>query len=359
MIAYIGYLCLIGFQIPLFKKKDIYGKKYFCKKKYLFLCCIELIILTGIRGYNIGADTPVYLGALDYYSRLPLQNLLTARLVWPFDFEIGYFALTKICVLFGFGKTAYLFIVATLIYVPVFMVIRKYSLLPFISILCYFAFGMFEYSLGIFRQMIALSIVLCGWEYVEKRQLGKYGLVVGVAMLFHTTAVLCILLYIIYGMNWKRIIWVLPSVEIIFMLFGRYILTLVFKIVPKYAGYMNGVYDQRGGSYTMLFLLNIVLYLCVFLWKKNDSHRRITICALVIAVCFQALGYSMGLFGRVVPYFSVYLMFAIPGIICSFNREWKSIVCVFVMVCLFVFVYLQLNGNEYVTPYYTFFTATH
>ena len=197
MSVYVGYLLLAGLQIPFFRKKDKLGNRCFNKKGYLILCCIELIVLAGIRGYTVGADTVVYLDAIDYYGKLPTSKLFSAELVYPFDFEAGYFLLTKICVFLNMGKTAFLFVIAILIYVPVFVAINRYSKMPYISILCYFAFSMFSYSLGIFRQMIAISILLCGLKYILERKFFKYLLIVILAMLFHTTAILGLALYVL------------------------------------------------------------------------------------------------------------------------------------------------------------------
>ena len=127
MAAYICYLVLAGMQIPLFFKENLLRKRSFDMKGYLILCCAELIVLTGIRGYTIGADTKTYLQAIDYYGQMPALQLIRAKLVYPFDFEIGYFLLTKLVCLLGIGKTGFLFIVSLMIYIPVFILIKKYS----------------------------------------------------------------------------------------------------------------------------------------------------------------------------------------------------------------------------------------
>ena len=357
MAVYIGYLLLAGLQIPLFKEKNGINDNCFNKNAYLSLCCIELIILVGIRGYTIGADTEVYLAALNHYSGLSLSEVLTAKLVWPFDFEWGYFTLTKLCSWANLGNTSFLFIIAIIIYIPLFKTIKKYSLIPYVSILCYFALGMFTYSLGIFRQMIAISIVLCGWNYIVERKLWKYIIVVGIAMLFHTTAIIAIVLYILYGINWERITWLLLGIEIFLLLFGRTAVGIALKLLPKYIGFVGGKYDQQGGSYIMLILLNVILFVSVFYMKKNNAQERMTICALILAVCCQAIGYSMAIFGRIVPYFSIYIMFAIPNIIVNIDNRWRIQATTIIILFLFALTYLEFDGNKYVTPYYTFFQS--
>ncbi|MBE6570785.1 MAG: EpsG family protein [Ruminococcaceae bacterium] len=355
MAAYIGYLLLAGLQIPLFRSKNNIENNHFNKKAYLRLCCLELIILAGVRGYTIGADTAVYLDALDYYNGLSLREVFTAELVWMFDFEWGYFTLTKLCAWAKMGKTVFLFVIAIIIYVPIFVSIKKYSAIPYISILCYFAFGMFSYSLGIFRQMIAISILLCGWNYIVERKFWRYAALVGVATLFHTTAVLAILLYALYGIKWERVIWFVLGLEFVLLLYGRNIIDLIIYLFPQYAGYIGSEFDLQGGSYAMLILLNIILFTSAHFSDKDNTQERMTICALTLAVLLQTIGYSMGIFGRVVPYFSIYTMFAIPNIVEKSNEKWKNLVTLTMVLILFALVYLQFNDNEYVTPYYTIF----
>lgn len=357
MTAYIGYLLLAGAQIFLFYRKDKFGERCFDTKKYLTLCCVELILLAGLRGYKVGADTETYLRAIDHYSTIEFPEIITAGLVYPFDFEIGYFALTKLCAFLRLGKTGFLFVVSLITYIPVFITIYKRSKMPYISILCYFAFGMFSYSLGVFRQMIAISIIFCGWRFVEERKLIKYVLTVFLAMLFHTTAVIALALYVLYGINWKRVILSVVGVELLLLMLGRPIVMLAIKFLPKYAGYVDGEYDLQGGSYLMLILLNLVMFACIIVGERKKDHDDMSICALMIACCLQAVGYSMAIFGRIVPYFSIYLIFAIPNTIYKLDKKWRAVITLLMLGALALLVYKEFNGNYYVTPYYTIFNG--
>lgn len=357
MANYICYLILIGIQLPFFYKKDELGNWYLKNKAYLVLCCVEMIFLAGLRGYTVGADTGTYLYALNYYQGVPFVGIIAGKFMPPMDFEWGYFLFTEICRTMGMNETVYLFVIACLIYIPVFRTISKYSDMPFLSLLCYFAFGMFSYSIGIFRQMIAISILLCGWRFVEERKLVKYLCVVALAMTFHATALVAVMLYILYGIKWKRIIWLLPAVEVGLLVFGRKIIMLATKILPQYADYLGGKYDVSGGSYKMLLLLNVVLIASILFRNRENSRDDMAICALVLAICVQAVGYAMGIFGRMVPYFSMYLLFAIPNAVHGVKKEFRPWCVVAAVACLCVLVYMEFHGNQYVTPYYTIFNS--
>lgn len=355
MAVYIGYLILAGIQMPLFYRKEELGSRRFNRKAYLAVCCIELIFLAGLRGYTVGADTAVYLQAVDFYSGRSLPDLITAKPPEKLAFEAGYTAFTKLSVMLGLGKTGLLFAVASILYIPIFRSVSRHSEYPYLSILCYFAFGMFSYSLGIFRQMIAISILLCGWRYVEERKILPYMLTVALAVSFHSTALVAFALYFLYGIRWKRIIWLLPALEIGLLVFGRQIIMLAIRLLPQYADYIGSQYDLSGGSYKMLFLLNAVLLACILFRQKDSRRDDMVICALVLAVCVQSVGYSMAIFGRMVPYFSTYLIFAIPNILKSVEKKFRPYCIAAAVAGLALLVYMEFNGNQYVTPYYTVF----
>ncbi|MBQ3219235.1 MAG: EpsG family protein [Clostridia bacterium] len=355
MVAYLGYLALAGIQSLFFYAKDKRGKVHFKSKTYLILCCIELILFAGLRAYNIGADMDIYLLAIDVYGEMPILEMLKAPLRYPFDFEIGYFIFTKFAILLGLGKTGFLFLVAIVTYVPIFMAIYKKSQDPFLSILTYFSFGLFSYSLGLFRQMIAISIVLCGRKYILKREGLKFCLFVALAMLFHTTAIISLLLYFLYGINWKKLIWIVIPAEILLLVFGRLVVDFAFILFPKYSNLIGGQYDVKGGSYLMLLFINVVLFACVYFTEKDRFRDRLTICALILAGMLQALGYSMAIFGRIVPYFSTFIIFAIPDLVKCIKKKWRSLVYIATVVFLFALVVKEFYGNIYLTPYALFF----
>ena len=359
LTIYIVYLVIIGIQSLFFYRNGKLRKENFNDKVFLILCCIELILMAGLRGYNIGADTEVYLKAIDYYGEMSVSELIGAGLVYPFDFEIGYFLLTKLCCLLGFGKTAFLFVVAIITYIPVFQLIKRHSSNAYISLLCYFAFGFFTYSLGLFRQMIAVSIIICGLKYVVERKLIKYLAIIGLAMTFHITALVGILLYFLYGVKWQRIIsWLIP-LEFCLLVFGRYIVVLLTRIFPQYAGYIGGKYDVQGGSYLMLIFLNLVFIAGIlFRHREENKSENIMMCALILAICLQCLGYSMGIFGRLVSYFSIYIIIAIPNLIYNagetLEKGGRGVMTLLTILCLFTLTILSFSGDNYVVPYYTF-----
>lgn len=340
------------------KKKDVLTLKTNKKKIFLVISCIQLILLAGIRGYTIGADLDNYLGAIEYYRKFPIQSVLFAKLVYPFDYEIGYFIFVKLCAFLRMNKTAFLFIIAIIIYVPVFKFIKKKSSMPFLSIFAYFALGTFSYSLGLFRQMIAISIIISGIKYIEERKLSKYILVVILAMMFHTTAFIMLPFYWIQKIDFKKLVVWVVWFEGVGFLFGKELIYLVIRIFPKYSNYIDSIYGASGGGLFNLMFLNLLMLIGLVYTKYNpqNAHKnRIFVNAVAIAICFQTLGYHLEIFGRIVSYYSIYLIILIPEMTNSlFKGKSRYIGIGSVMLFLCLRFCMTFIGNEYVCPYYFF-----
>ena len=295
-------------------------------RRYCALICAEMILFSGFRAFDVGVDTSVYLNALVYYSNLPHNEILSAKLVYPFDFEIGYFFFTKICAYLNFNRTMFLLVVAALTYIPIFIFIEKYSKIPLISILTYFAFGLFAYSLGIFRQMIALSLCLCAVPYIKKKKLIVYLLICGFAGLFHLTALMMIPFYFLryVDLNKRRTIYFssVLAIELFCFIFARDIILVILKFFGNYAGYIGGKYDVQGGTYLNLVYLNVLLFLGMFAVTSHvDKEDTLSVKGIAIACIIQSCSYAMGIMGRLVCYFSVYEMLLIPLIVENLFNE--------------------------------------
>lgn len=326
-------------------------------RKFAIRICVELILFAGLRATWIGADTGVYLRALNYYASFPKGEILGAKLVYPFDFEAGYFLLTKLCALVGMNETQFLLLIAVIIYVPLFRFFYKYSENPLLSLTIWFAFGFFGYSLGIFRQTIAISIILCGFSYIKDRQMVRYLLVVVLASTCHLAALVAIPLYFFYQIDVKKLlVWVLIA-EVVVFVWARTILLFVLRFIPQYSGYINGRYDLQGRGNTMLVVLNILLLAGYYIYCKKeketqDSAMHICVNAMMVAVVLQAMAHAMAIFGRLIPYYSTYMVLLIPKCISRyFDQKSRVFATAIVFVLMMVIFYILHIGNEKLCPY--------
>lgn len=366
MGIYIGYIILVMIQSLIintfYHEKNVLvtleHQEYTSRKKrkkFLLLACVEMIFLAGLRGYTVGADTEVYLKALEYYRGLPKDTILIAGLVYPFDFEWAYFGLTKICAWLNINNTIFLFLIAVISYVPIFRYININSNHPLCSILIYCSFGHFAYSLGIFRQMIAVNIILYAQKYIKEKNLIKYILSIILAMGFHTTAIIMIPLYFLARIDLRKHFYKMFLAELVILLLGREIILVIVQIFPMYAGYISSIYDIAGDGFLNLIMLNMVYIVYYYTKRKKISlelNEKMFFSQIGIAILLQALATHMAIFGRIVIYYSFCLILVIPASIdILFKGKNRQIVLVSVMFVLFVLFVYRTYGNEYICPY--------
>ena len=141
-------------------------------------------------------------------------------------------------------------------------------------------------------------------------------------------------------------------VEATLFIFARKIVNVFIFLAPKYTGYVGGMYDTHGGSYTMLFILNILFvlsYRCYMIDKTKFDEMSIK--ALVVAMYLQVVSYSMQIFGRIVPYYSIYMILVIPCLIRTIFKK-NVLVSRILLIVLFLFIfYILTQGNANLNPY--------
>lgn len=285
---------------------------------YLVCLCVALVFFVSMRDVTVGADTGNYLGSLHYYAGIPWSDVLTAKLVYPYDYEPGYFLLTKICAHFYMSDHVFFLLIAVLIYLPLMEFFGRYSDSPFLSFLIYCALSLFAYSLGIFRQMIALSICLFATRWVNSNKPVPFAISIGVAMAFHSSAICFVLLWFYKRFDVIKFLKIAIPFSFVCLIFGRIIAMIAVKVLPQYAGYIGSKYDVEDGSYTMFMLLLFIALVALYtlrdesMFNKCPDIIRLSIFSLGIALCLQGASYSLGIMGRIVSYYTIFLTILIP-----------------------------------------------
>ena len=146
--------------------------------------------------------------------------------------------------------------------------------------------------------------------------------------------------------------------ELVLLAISRPLILLAVRIFPRYAGYISSAYDVQGGSYSMLILLNAVFFAGCFVLRREgglgDAKLCMSLNATLLAIFLQIIGYSMGIFGRIVPYYSIYLTVLIPSLMNRCFRK-NTILIHFLCVVALVGIFWYLTQGSIIDPYRTIF----
>lgn len=160
---------------------------------FLYLTFAFIYMFCCFRSFDVGRDVAAYLTAYQKTERVPWDN-------WRYIyFEYGYIALMKVCIAVGLSFRIFFFIIYAIILWPIMLFIREKSPYPFLSVIIYISFQFFIFNLTGIRQSIAISILMLSYlvlskDYCKKRLL-KFLLLVGMAALFHKSAIIFSLAY--------------------------------------------------------------------------------------------------------------------------------------------------------------------
>lgn len=312
-----------------------------------FIPMLPFILISGFR-YGVGQDY--------FYTYVPIFNqAVTGNLdnVWG---EIGYIYLNKIVAMFT-SDYAGIFLVTSILFIYfVFDSIYKESDNWSFSAMLLVLMGYYFCFMNGIRQMLAVSMLLFSIRFIRDRKLIKFMLLIAIASLFHTSALLFIPVYFIY--NIKIGSKTMLSSIAIFYIFSNFVSKFVLNFVgvTKYSWYLDSIYKaERTGIIMILVNLCILLFALLFNKdKKNELYIKIQWLAVV----------SMSFIGKIPVAHRLVWVFGLPGIILIPNviesrtskKEKFVITLVISIVYIIYFVYtIGVKNSNNVLPYHSIF----
>lgn len=174
------------------------------KKIWLFslLSIGVMVVLSGLRGYSVGTDVMNYFTKDLYWTGATGASSLLDyfRLYFPQGYGDPLFAtLVGVIAQYTGSFPLFLFVVHTIIlscmYVGIF---RHRKIIDPAFVLLIFYLFFYNHSLNVMRQYIAMSILFAFFADITQGKWWRYLLGVGLAALFHSTAVLGVVPLVLY-----------------------------------------------------------------------------------------------------------------------------------------------------------------
>ena len=289
--------------------------------------------------------------------------------------EPGYYILNKLVASLGGTGVSVISIAAIFTNLAFAYTIKKNESKEFLiySLFIYICSELYFLSMNVLRQYIAIGVMLFGFEYLKKRKYLRYLIFVGIAMLFHTSAIFSlVLVFCIYINDKKPIIRFMNAVVILSMLFifldfRPLIQNMLSNILAdtRWSAYINGyqsIYFNKRSAVSIykLIIPNVVwLVMYFFVYKKNKSeYTDEYMIGWFFYVFLSNLFYGIPVFQRVYNMFEYNIIYIIPLIIKLGETRaqqflFKSLITAYYVTLTGVAIfYLGSNG---VVPYQTFF----
>lgn len=369
------YIVTFVVSVVFFKLADFVKKE---QRIYIDLIAILLLcLLAGFRSEIVGTDTSGYIvpmikGAISsgnikdffQYSWLTGFNRKTV-----FDYEIGYSLVVFLTSAVFKSVVVTQFVLELLIVLPIYVALRIKKDVSIWFGMFVFMMQFYNGSMNLVRQSIAMAFMLLAITYWMKDDKKKCILFLICATLFHTSALLGIIIIFFYkfvgretnveiktssrmvNINYINIAIVI-GVGILALIGTQFVVIIIEQFgFSKYAGYILGDI-QFMPNQVINVLPPLVMLLLSFKYFKNHQKEWAFYIVMMAYVIIVGQFTSVNPFGgRIRFYFMIFAIFAYP-LICKYS--WYKRTSKIIMVSYLIFYwwfYYVLMGTDQTIPY--------
>lgn len=346
------YFC-IGILIVLIA----FFSRYVCKDKdkiFLILSGAVLVFFAGFRG-DFCTDYSSY---ADFFRIINDKYSFKDIINGSFYNEKGFVFFNKIVGSFTTSETIFMLVMALLTVALFFLMFKKYSLIPWLTVLMFVGVGSYYDSFNITRQVLAAAIFFVSVKFLEEKKFVKYCIIVLLAAMIHRTALIMIPFYFLLTMKINKRIIIRYSVVMLVAVFGLpKFVEIAQRIFPVYDGYNSLL--SGGGIFGMLAPLSILLFV-LFLFYTNEVDQdikyspinQIALNATFIYIIFMALGLQIQIVGRMAYFFQPFSWILVANYIYGYkNKGYKQGILMMIVIALILYPVVIYSGTGY-DPYY-------
>lgn len=321
------------------------------KKIYCIILGAILFFIAALRSTSVGNDSGQY--ARHFYH---LQLLGFQEIIDYYQNELGFYFFVKLLtfissdhqIMFAFIGALYAYSISRFIY--------KYSKDPMVSFIMLIPMMYFAFSLTGLRQTVAISILLISIDYIIGRRLLKFLIMIFLAGLFHQSAFLFILAYIIRNkkITFKRILLYLAFMPIVFLLRPFIIRVVQFFLYSSYS--MD--WSQSAGGWTTLFTyILIVITAAIFKnqLENQDINFSFFFTMMYIGTLIQMFVPLQPNIFRVSMYYNIASIILIPNILKTQKDRISKLIAYSIFFVLMGVQYYVFTFNAARVQPYKFF----
>ncbi|WP_338587934.1 EpsG family protein [Clostridium baratii] len=310
-----------------------------------YVLLLFLILVCGLRE-NVGTDYNLY---KFYYSNINQNS----------RFELGFKDMIIFSNNLGLSYNTFLLIVSAITMCLFYFLIKKYSRKPASSIFYFVVLGYYAYSFNIIRQMLAISISLFGIKYIKEKKFIRYLVVILIASIFHSTALIMIPVYFLLKLknNIKNNVIIIFLCGIMPFLYTKIFTFIVtnFKQYNSYATINDFTFTKPGSGTYVIGFINFILFL-IFLINKNklkriDEMNDNYIKLFSYSLIFTGLSFVNSVAVRGGYYLSIYLIFLLPNLANILFKEEHRKLEILIMLLFVIYYFVHLISFNQMIPY--------
>lgn len=333
---------------------------------------IILFIFMGFRDSSIGADTAQYTWAFMQLKDINIDQIFVEPIYgvgggYELNLEYGYKLYNIIVSFFSDNPQAIIVSDAALILGLLYLLIKKYSSYPFLSLWLYVTLGIFQTQMNMSRNAIGILICYLALGFIHKRQAIKYVFSILLASIFHASAILFLPLYWVIkyiplknAKVFKVLLLMAVIIGISFPLFQASILPF---IPVRYQIYAMGDTSQYESLFLGLFHLLLLLIIYLFSDREliNKSFKLLPVGTwmFTLDMLFYCIGANWAVGTRIAGLFGPFLIIYIPNLISKafygYNNKLIIIILIIVLSGIQYIIRIHFNNIGLTMPYQFYF----
>lgn len=347
------YIVLIGVPALWALFNGLSAKKRDTKNLITFFF-IWLTVMLMLRHISCGIDLINYKVFFKSAMKYPFEN--------RHELEWGYHIFESLIALITKNYQAFIAIVAIISMIPVFILYRKESEIPYLTVILFATIAPFSMFFSGLRQTLAMVLVVPAYYCTKNRRPLLFILCVLAAWLFHHSAFILLILYPLYHIRLKRIhlVAIVPAIVLIFI-FRQPIFSFLLQFLGERYIERYSVIEETG-AYTVFIVLLLFLLYSYFVSRDKDLDydtiglRNI----LFLTVCIQSFASVHALAMRMNYYFLLLIPIIIPRLCKRYsegNEKLVKFAVVVMSVGLTVAFFVKAYFSEDILqlyPYYPF-----
>ena len=311
------------------------------KYRLTIAAILPMFLLFVLRLKYIGADTIGYVRFFENdirtYSFAELFNQELMRS------EIGYRLYVKLISLFTRNYTVYFLINGLIIFGTLYHFAKKYTENPFVFFFLFMTLGTYSFVETGLRQTLAMMLCLWAVDFIQKKKLISFVLIVLMATSFHKSAMVFLIMYLlafITKLDWMLIIYTVVA-ALLFVNFA------VFQsFFNELLGYEYGVEETGNGAIFLLLVLVLCAFSMLILYNKTQemAGKELMVHFALMSAVFWLLRMVSRTAERV-SYYHMFGLYAYFSQAVNYDKDRLSsfLKWALIFACLGLFVYRNMG----------------
>ena len=222
-----------------------------------------------------------------------------------------------------------------------FTIYHQQSKDKFFSIFLLMTMLSYSYILTNIRQGLSIALIFLAYHLVTKKHLIRAGMSILLASIFHTSALIFILVFPLSYIKLNK--WSLLGISIVSLPLYVVIPSLIVKVMSvttKYESYLESSWFLDGNKISLV--LRLVMIVLIFLageWilrdKKLSRHEHLLRNIIFVGVLFSFFNMNTALISRFTTYFSTFMILYLPLILQKIDKRYIQRTAYFLMILLF------------------------